>query len=365
MTGSTAIDGGSSSIAGVIVPTYDERGAERGPGGLNAGPTVDIGAYEASSSYLVTTTAIGIGYGSIVSAVAWANVSFNDNPANLANPAPNTVTFDSANLFSSPRTLTLSAGPLEFSNVTTPEAIQGTGVTNLTISGGNSFQVFKVNAGATVTLGGMTITGGKANSGGAVDNFGTLTVSGARMQGNSASTFGGAIRNESNATLVVNNSTFTGDTAAEGGAIYNEGSLTVTGRLFRATQAPRAVPFRTPACSWCRTPRFPAIRRWAQPVRSAMHRQEPLRSSDPPSRTTPQLVRWLKAGRSTPQARSRSPRARFTSNSADNGGGAIYYNFASSPLSIIDSSFTSNTAGAGGAVICRDRSQPDRGYILG
>ena len=43
LTGSPAIDGGSNTIPGIIVPTYDERGAERGPGGLNAGPTVDIG----------------------------------------------------------------------------------------------------------------------------------------------------------------------------------------------------------------------------------------------------------------------------------------------------------------------------------
>ena len=83
LTGSTAIDGGSNTIPGIAVPTYDERGAERGPGGINAGPTVDIGAYEASSSYLVTTTVDAIGYGSILSAVSWANMSFNDNPANL------------------------------------------------------------------------------------------------------------------------------------------------------------------------------------------------------------------------------------------------------------------------------------------
>src|SRR5262249_4789156 len=57
LTGSPAIDGGSNFIAGVNVPTYDERGAARGApldsGGIHAGNSVDIGAYEASSSYLV------------------------------------------------------------------------------------------------------------------------------------------------------------------------------------------------------------------------------------------------------------------------------------------------------------------------
>jgi predicted outer membrane repeat protein len=48
LAGSPAIDAGSNSISGVTVPTIDQRGALRGPAGLNAGATVDIGAYEAS-----------------------------------------------------------------------------------------------------------------------------------------------------------------------------------------------------------------------------------------------------------------------------------------------------------------------------
>ena len=61
VTGSPAIDAGSNALA--VDPTTgqplttDQRGALRGPAGLNAGTTVDIGAYEASSSYLVTSTA--------------------------------------------------------------------------------------------------------------------------------------------------------------------------------------------------------------------------------------------------------------------------------------------------------------------
>ena len=75
------------------MPTTDQRGALRGPAGLNAGLSVDIGAYEASSSYLVTSTAASTEFGTLQTAVGWASVSTNANPANTTSPAPNTVVF--------------------------------------------------------------------------------------------------------------------------------------------------------------------------------------------------------------------------------------------------------------------------------
>jgi fibronectin-binding autotransporter adhesin len=235
LTDSPAIDAGSSSIPGVTVPTFDERGAERGPGGINAGTSVDIGAYEASSSYLVTTTVDEIGYGTMRSAVEWANVSFNDNPANLANPAPNTVTFDTSGVFSAPRTVTLVGATLDFTNTSTPEEILGTGLTNFTMSGGNTTQLFHVGPNVNVTLAGMTITQGLAAAGGAVDNFGTLLLAN-DMVSNNVATSGGAVSNEGGATLSVVNSTIAQNVAlsgspattiSTGGAIANAGTLSV------------------------------------------------------------------------------------------------------------------------------------------
>ena len=91
--------------------------------------TVDIGAYEASSSYLVTSTADSNDVGTLRAAVGWANVSTNANPANIANPAPNTIVFDTSGAFATPQTITLSPslGTLELSNTTTAESIDGPG----------------------------------------------------------------------------------------------------------------------------------------------------------------------------------------------------------------------------------------------
>ncbi len=111
MAGSPAIDAGSASISDVTVPPLDERGAIRGPAGLNAGTAPDIGAFEDSSSYLVTSAADSNDAGTLRSAVNWANINVNNNNANLKpNPAkPDTILFDTKGVFAQPQTITLSA----------------------------------------------------------------------------------------------------------------------------------------------------------------------------------------------------------------------------------------------------------------
>jgi hypothetical protein len=96
LASSPAIDAGSNSIPGITVPTTDQRGALRGPAGLDAGTRVDIGAYEASSSYLVTTTATTTDIGTLRTAIDWAGAGTNTNPAAATNPAPNTLVLSAA-----------------------------------------------------------------------------------------------------------------------------------------------------------------------------------------------------------------------------------------------------------------------------
>src|SRR5262249_34066500 len=94
---------GEVAIPFVTGPAHDQRGAVRGAasgGGINAGNTVDIGVFEASSEYRVTTAVDTNDLGTLRTGVGWANVNLNANPANI-NPssptfkAPNTVDFSS------------------------------------------------------------------------------------------------------------------------------------------------------------------------------------------------------------------------------------------------------------------------------
>jgi hypothetical protein len=113
--------------------------------------------------------------------------------------------------------------------------IQGPGAGLLAISGGNAWRVFEVRGtGTNVTLSGLTITEGNTNAltgpyyddgGGIANDLGSsLTISGCTVSGNSAFE-GGGIYNFG-ATLKVINSTLSGNTALDdvsggGGAVYS------------------------------------------------------------------------------------------------------------------------------------------------
>ena len=119
--------------------------------------------------------------------------------------------------------------------------IDASNVTNgLTISGNNLTRLFFVNGGKSLTLTGLTLTGGNAaGSGGAIDNNGTLTLTQCTLSANTASSYGGAIANDgatasaalTHCTLALNQSTGTSAGGDGGGAIdnYNLAALTLTG----------------------------------------------------------------------------------------------------------------------------------------
>jgi predicted outer membrane repeat protein len=95
---------------------------------------------------------------------------------------------------------------------------------------------------ASVTVQGGAFTGNQAANGGAINSTtgsGSLTVTGATFVDNTATEEGGAIyTNEAAATTTVTGSTFTRNTAGEiGGAIYNFFDMNVTGSTFIANQA--------------------------------------------------------------------------------------------------------------------------------
>src|SRR5439155_13173032 len=131
-----------------------------------------------------------------------------------------------------PATIALNTPLTLGTNVT----ISGPDASNLAISGGDSVVVFIINAGATVTISGVTITHGSSLLGGGIFNGGTLTLTGCTVSANTMGTqFGGGIFNSG--ALTLSNSTVSangvGVVGGFGGGMYNyHGTVTLTNSTF-------------------------------------------------------------------------------------------------------------------------------------
>ncbi len=161
------------------------------------------------------------------------------------------------------QTITLTSGELL---ITDAVNIQGLGAEQLTISGNNTSRVFKIdsNSDINVTIESLTITGGQTSAGddnnddgAGIWNRENLTLKNVVVIGNQAVDDGGGIRNDGeiniiNSTVADNtsvgtsffsgggglintqgasatvvNSTFSGNTAENGGGIRNDGTLNI------------------------------------------------------------------------------------------------------------------------------------------
>ena len=110
-----------------------------------------------------------------------------------------------------------------------------------TIDAKNLGRIFSIGEGFTVTLTNATLINGKATEGGAIYNDGSLTLSDVKLSDNAADGYGGAVFN--NGELVVSDSVFDSNDIVNrgsasvdygGAAIYNwyDGTLTVYGSNF-------------------------------------------------------------------------------------------------------------------------------------
>ncbi len=210
LPGSPALDKALDSAA----PATDPRGAQRGAAGLDAGPHADIGAFEDTSSYLVTTTTDGTTDGTLRAAVLWADYSV--NPL-LTTATANVVRFDTAGAFAAGGAIALSdvgdttAGPTAIA-VTGDVEIEGPsgpgqGVTIERSGSVSGLRLFYVATGGSLTLEDLTLSGGLAQGyaggsgeggggggaglGGAVFNRGTLVLQASTLSGNQAIGGGG------------------------------------------------------------------------------------------------------------------------------------------------------------------------------
>lgn len=126
------------------------------------------------------------------------------------------ISFSSSLTAAGPATITLASTLFVTQNLT----IAGPGSNLLILNGNNASGVLQVSGGLTVTVAGVTITGGRASQGAAIYSSGNLTVENSALNGNTATQAGGAIY-AGGAALAVLNSTVTDNVAADmGGAIY-------------------------------------------------------------------------------------------------------------------------------------------------
>lgn len=99
----------------------------------------------------------------------------------------------------------------------------------ITRSSGSNFRFFEIGNGANLTLNNLALTNGNASSGGAIYNQGTVSINNSTLSGNVSTGNGGAIFNSnifSNTTVNINNSTISGNSAlGNGGGVANVTAL--------------------------------------------------------------------------------------------------------------------------------------------
>lgn len=161
-----------------------------------------------AATFTVTTLADD-GPGSLRQAIAAANATPGDDLITFA-----AATDGGALALASPLPAIGSGGAL---------AIQGNGAARTTIDGAGVGPIFTVAAGATATIGGVTLTGGDGGSGGAISNAGALTVRESLIRGNEA-TNGGGIYNPAGARLTLISSAVAANAATVGGGIFGFGA---------------------------------------------------------------------------------------------------------------------------------------------
>src|SRR5262249_9867134 len=122
--------------------------------------------------------------------------------------------------------------------------VQGPGPNALTLYGQQATQVFRVAAGGTAGISGLTVAGGWDTQGGGIRNDGSLTLDRVTVRDNEAGTppcrtgSGGGVFNAPGASLTITGSTisitavYIGSSLQGGGGIYNGGALSVFATTF-------------------------------------------------------------------------------------------------------------------------------------
>ncbi|WP_341502587.1 right-handed parallel beta-helix repeat-containing protein [Gallaecimonas sp. GXIMD4217] len=160
----------------------------------------------------------------------------------LANDSPGTdlIVFRSdKGLFAKPQTIELES-PLPA--ITDELLIDGYidnmlwKASGITLDGNNRHGIFRVSEGVKAKISHLTLANGQAGTGGAVFNAGTLILSGMLLRDNQARE-GGALYNQGQLQL-INSTFFNNQAKQQGGAVANLGHMVITHNTFHHNGAP-------------------------------------------------------------------------------------------------------------------------------
>ncbi len=197
-------------------------------GALGIATLVVPAAAQASVSAVVESTGGGV---TGPPSAQHANETLADAVAYVEQQGGGTITF-SPSLTAQTITLTTT-----LPNIGYPTTITGPSGGTVTISGGGKYGIFDVSTSQSLTLSNLTLTGGIGTDasgdfvGGAIyaETGTTLVVQNSTITGNTAQTAGGAIA--AVGSVEVQNSTISNNTAAEGGGLYTA-QATIRGSTF-------------------------------------------------------------------------------------------------------------------------------------
>jgi CSLREA domain-containing protein len=210
-----------------LCPTTDQRGFPRPDPNSDDNPVAacDVGAYEFSAivvNSLADTSVPDDGECTLREAINNANADADTTGGDCG--------IASGIVFGLSGQITVGSTLPEITNTV---SIDGTGQ-SITLDGGNLVEVLTVDASGTLNLNQLTIADGTTSTnGGGIDNSGKLTLSECTVSNNSAALgYGGGLDNEAAGTANIDSTTFSGNSADNGGGIANFGHLTVRKTTF-------------------------------------------------------------------------------------------------------------------------------------
>jgi CSLREA domain-containing protein len=129
--------------------------------------------------------------------------------------------------------------------ITQALALTGPGAGRLAIDGGQASRLLEVSNGAVLTVSRLTLRNGRVQggNGGAVLSAGSLNLDGCVLSGNAVTGDGGAVWSGGNAALSINDTTFSGNSAQNGGAVHSSAPLQLFGSTFYANSTGGIAPF--------------------------------------------------------------------------------------------------------------------------